>query len=75
MRKQRIRRLIDVARRIDKLLAEIEGERARLNAYGLMPRETRKLWQLIDELAQIVKGQFKEIATVKKKIRKRRKNR
>lgn len=59
--------------RIDKLLAEIKRLRAEMQSRGLLSDPGRldsRLMKLLDELAFIVKGQFKEINKLKRKLRK-----
>jgi len=59
--------------RIDKLLAEIKRVRAEMQSRGLLSDPGRldtRLMKLLDELAFIVKGQFKEINKLKRKLRK-----
>lgn len=62
-----------MTRRIDKLLAEIKRVRAEMQSRGLLSDPGRldtRLMKLLDELAFIVKGQFKEINKLKRKLRK-----
>ena len=59
--------------RIDELLAEIKRVRAEMQSRGLLSDPGRldtRLMKLLDELAFIVKGQFKEINKLKRKLRK-----
>ena len=59
--------------RIDQLLAEIKRVRAEMQSRGLLSDPGRldsRLMKLLDELAFIVKGQFKEINKLKRKLRK-----
>jgi len=59
--------------RIDKLLAEIKRVRAEMQSRGLLSDPGRldtRLMKLLDELAFITKGQFKEINKLKRKVRK-----
>ena len=59
--------------RIDELLAEIKRVRAEMQSRGLLSDPGRldsRLMKLLDELAFIVKGQFKEINKLKRKVRK-----
>jgi len=59
--------------RIDELLAEIKRVRAEMQSRGLLSDPGRldsRLMKLLDELAFIVKGQFKEIDKLKRKLRK-----
>ena len=59
--------------RIDELLAEIKRVRAEMQSRGLLSdpgRSDSRLMKLLDELAFIVKGQFKEINKLKRKLRK-----
>jgi hypothetical protein len=60
-------------RRIDVLLGEIEKVRAQMLSRGLMSDPGRfdtQLMKIVDDLAFIVKGQFKEIDKMKKQLRK-----
>lgn len=62
-----------MARRIDVLLGNIEKVRAQMVSRGLMSDPGRfdtQLMKIVDELAFIVKGQFKEINKMKKQLRK-----
>lgn len=62
-----------MTRRIDKLLAEIKRVRAEMQSRGLLSDPGRldtRLMKLLDELAFIVKGQFKEIAKLRRQLRK-----
>jgi len=59
--------------RIDELLAEIKRVRAEMQSRGLLSDPGRldsRLMKLLDELAFIVKGQFKEINKLKRNLRK-----
>jgi len=59
--------------RIDELLAEIKRVRAEMQSRGLLSDPGRldtRLMKMLDELAFIVKGQFKEINKLKRKLRK-----
>ena len=59
--------------RIDELLAEIKRVRAEMQSRGLLSDPGRldsRLMKLLDELAFIVKGQFREINKLKRKLRK-----
>lgn len=59
--------------RIDELLAEIKRVRAEMQSRGLLSDPGRldsRLLKMTDELAFIVKGQFKEINKLKRKLRK-----
>ena len=59
--------------RIDELLAEIKRVRAEMQSRGLLSDPGRldtRLMKLLDDLAFIVKGQFKEINKLKRKLRK-----
>jgi len=59
--------------RIDELLAEIKRVRAEMQSRGLLSDPGRldtRLLKMTDDLAFIVKGQFKEINKLKRKLRK-----
>ena len=59
--------------RIDELLAEIKRVRAEMQSRGLLSDPGRldtRLLKMTDELAFVVKGQFKEINKLKRKLRK-----
>lgn len=59
--------------RIDELLAEIKRVRAEMQSRGYLSDPGRldsRLMKLLDELAFIVKGQFKEVDKLKRKLRK-----
>jgi len=58
--------------RIDELLAEIKRVRAEMQSRGLLSDPGRldsRLMKLLDELAFIVNGQFKEVNKLKRKLR------
>ena len=62
-----------MVRRIDVLLANIKRTRAEMQSRGLLSDPGRldtRLMKMLDELAFIVKGQFKEINKLKRKLRK-----
>jgi len=62
-----------MTRRIDVLLADIKRVRAEMQSRGLLGDPGRldcRLMRLLDELAFIVKGQFREIEKLKKQLRK-----
>ena len=61
-----------MTRRIDELLGEIKRVRAEMQSRGLLSDPGRldsRLMKLLDELAFIVKGQFKEIEKLKGQLR------
>ncbi len=61
-----------MVRRIDELLAAIAEEKARLASSGVLSdpgRAENRLLKLVDELAFIVDGQFKELSKVKARVR------
>ena len=61
-----------MTRRIDELLVEIKRVRAEMQSRGLLSDPGRldsRLMKLLDELAFIVKGQFKEIEKLKGQLR------
>ena len=60
-------------RRIEVLLGDVKRIRAEMHARGLLSDPGRfdtQLMKIIDELAFIVQGQFKEIDKLKKQLRK-----
>lgn len=60
-------------RRIEVLLGDVKRIRAEMQARGLLSDPGRfdtQLMKIIDELAFIVQGQFKEIDKLKKQLRK-----
>lgn len=62
-----------MTRRIDVLLADIKRVRAEMQSRGLLSDPGRldtRLMKMLDELAFIVKGQFKEIGKLKKELHK-----
>lgn len=62
-----------MARRIDVLLGDIEKVRAQMLSRGVLSDPGRfdtQLMKIVDDLAFIVQGQFKEIGKLKKQLRK-----
>ena len=62
-----------MTRRIDVLLADIKRARAEMQSRGLLSDPGRldtRLMKMLDELAFIVKGQFKQIAKLKRQLHK-----
>jgi hypothetical protein len=62
-----------MVRRIEVLLADIKRLRAEIQAAGRLSDESKpetRLVKVVDELAFIVQGQFGEIETLKREVRK-----
>lgn len=62
-----------MARRIEELQAEIKGLRAEAQSRGLLSDPGRldsRLMKVVDEMAFVMDGQFKEIDSLKGRLRK-----